>query len=113
MLGRGHNGIKVIDFEWLGFGLPHMDLATALKGSPAVRDQCIEIFSERLGLRSYEDDRRLFLFCAWQRALLDTAFRAKQSRKTESSRVGYSSDRVISRSARNAFAAYKLFTLKD
>ena len=112
MLGRGHDGAKVIDFEWLGFGLPHMDLATALKGSPAVTDRCVSTFSERLGQRSREEDRQLFLFCAWQRGLLDAAFRIKQSQKTKASKGGYSSERVISRSARNAAAAYRAFMSK-
>lgn len=112
LLERGQDGIKVIDFEWFGFGLPHMDLATALKGSPAVTDRCISTFSDRLGQRSREEDRQLFLFCAWQRGLLDASFRIKQRQKTNASKAGCSSDRAISRPARNAVAAYRAFTSK-
>ncbi|MHC5033580.1 MAG: phosphotransferase [Planctomycetota bacterium] len=70
---------KILDWEWAGLGVPHMDLASLLKVSPP------ELVEEALGLYVSQETgvalrqhRRLYHWCKLERGMLDAAFLAVQ-----------------------------------
>ena len=77
LLGKG--GVKVVDWEWTGWGLPHADLATMLDGaSPATEERCVAEASASWGLGTLREDRRVYLHACLQRALFHASFAARQ-----------------------------------
>lgn len=66
MVGQGEEGpIKAVDFEWCGWGLPQMDLASALKGAPSeLCAHCVASFARRWGATSTTEQQQSFEFCA-------------------------------------------------
>jgi hypothetical protein len=66
---------KILDLEWAGWGLPHQDLVSALKGASAdIEARCLAEFSRRRGVGRIERDSNIYRYCAIQRALLDAGF---------------------------------------
>jgi hypothetical protein len=66
---------KIIDLEWAGWGFPHQDLVSALKGAPAdIEARSLAEFSRRRGEGRLERDTNIYRYCAIQRALLDAGF---------------------------------------
>lgn len=102
MLCRRGDHLKAIDFEWFGWGLPQMDLASALKGAAAsLREDCAARFARRDGAASPAEERCTFEFCVLQRALFDAAFIAKQlPRLPAKARASF--ERILLRSASRA-----------
>jgi hypothetical protein len=69
----GH--LKILDLEWAGWGLPHQDLVSALKGAPEeLARHCVKEFSLRDGNGRLEHDLNIYRYCSIQRALLDAGF---------------------------------------
>jgi hypothetical protein len=66
---------KILDLEWAGWGLPHQDLVSALKGAPVeIEGRCLAEFSRRRGDGRLARDSNIYRYCAMQRALLDAGF---------------------------------------
>jgi thiamine kinase-like enzyme len=75
--------IKLIDWEWAGYGIRHSDLASYLKTVPKELEyKAISIYQQNYQQRSLKEDTLIYLWCKLQRGLFDAAFFAKQ--KTES-----------------------------
>ncbi|MEX2624543.1 MAG: phosphotransferase [Acidimicrobiia bacterium] len=79
---RGESGqLKVVDWEWAGIGLPHLDLASYLRDAPPeVTKWAIEDLARRepdLSVRTHE---RLLLRCSLERAVWDASLLANQLR---------------------------------
>ncbi len=73
------NQIKLIDWEWAGIGVAHLDLATLLKrATPELEEQALRIFADQYNHLSLEDHRRLYLWCKMRHGLLDAAYGAAQ-----------------------------------
>ncbi len=112
-LGRSdRRSIRLIDWEWAGIGLPHMDLASALKNaSPELEAQAIRAFSNGLSSKDIQIDRKTYYWCKLQRALFDAAFFVKQQ-KSALGREPNSLRPYIDKAARRAaLAASELSTL--
>ncbi len=70
---------KFIDWEWAGVGLPHHDLACAIKGvAPAVEQQALRMFAGQDTRLTFEEHRHAYRWCKLERGLLDAAFLAVQ-----------------------------------
>ena len=73
-------GLKILDLEWAGWGMPHQDLVSALKGaSKELEMRCLQDFSHRRGNGRLERDLNIYRFCGIQRALLDAGFIGMQT----------------------------------
>ena len=76
---RKTKAIKLIDLEWAGWGFPHHDLVSILRGiEPSLETQHLKRFSSGLGPDREDLDREIFRHCGLQRALLNAAFVGKQ-----------------------------------
>ncbi len=78
---------RVVDWEWAGYGLPHADLASLLKGLPRESEKTafqryIEApkgsNSSPCKDLSFEENWRLYLWAQLERGLLDASFLAVQ-----------------------------------
>ena len=71
--------LKAVDWEWTGFGLPHIDLASYLRSAPPeVTRWAIDDFARRepdLALRAHD---RLLSRCALERGIWDASLLANQ-----------------------------------
>lgn len=84
----GRGALKVVDWEWAGIGLPHMDLASYLRQAPDdVVRWALEVFSaQNPGLTALEHERALWR-CVLERSVWDASLLASQS-KAEPERAG-------------------------
>ena len=75
--------IRLIDWEWAGFGLPHMDLAAVIKSGPEPFERELLNRYAQADLRLSPDDHlQLFRRAKLERALLDASFLAIQKMDT-------------------------------
>ena len=73
------DNLKLIDWEWSGFGWPHADLASALKrATPEDEELALSIYAERMKNFTPAEHRRLYEWCQFERGLMDAAYLAKQ-----------------------------------
>ena len=73
------NQLKIIDWEWAGFGLRQSDLASLLKKiTPEQEMECLNIYNNSSNCLSFEEDRILYYWCKLQRGIFDAGFYAKQ-----------------------------------
>jgi thiamine kinase-like enzyme len=76
--------IKLIDWEWTGFGRPHADLASLLKRvDPDTEHQALAAYAERAKSLPFTGHRRLYEWCQLERGLLDAAFLASQQMESQ------------------------------
>jgi hypothetical protein len=69
--------IKILDWEWAGFGLPHADLASLLNAaSEDLEKAVLEQYSTRVKNGSPQEHWRSYNWCKLQRGLLDSSFTA-------------------------------------
>lgn len=89
LVGRNYvDGIKFIDWEWAGIGLPHQDLASLLKrAKPNVEEAALSIFSKNNKQITIAEHKRLYEICQLERSLIDSAFLAKQTTCTTESTI--------------------------
>lgn len=72
------SALRLVDWEWAGKGLPHMDLAALLKTrTPADEVRVLGAYHAATGVHPVEG-WRAYQWCKLQRALLDAGFLAKQ-----------------------------------
>jgi hypothetical protein len=76
---RRNMGMKVVDWEWMGVGHPHADLASAMKRSPwrFQQEQVREFF--RHDDLPYDTHWEVYLWCRLVRTLVDAALHANQN----------------------------------
>ena len=82
LFARDRSGrVKLVDWEWAGWGLPHMDLVSVCKSMPRpIERLCVRAYVNAAPLSDLEDQWRTFLWCKLQRGLLDAAFLSRQFR---------------------------------
>lgn len=70
---------KLVDWEWMGLGAAHMDLASLLQdGPPELEEQALVVYAKALGQMSLEEHQRLYAWCKLERGIRDAAFAAAQ-----------------------------------
>jgi aminoglycoside phosphotransferase (APT) family kinase protein len=76
---RDLSEFRVVDWEWAGVGLPHMDLASYLRNAPPeVTTWAIADFARRTPEVSLRTHERLLDRCALERAIWDASLLAAQ-----------------------------------
>jgi O-antigen/teichoic acid export membrane protein len=80
MFHRNDNSrFKLIDWEWLGLGLPHSELASLLKAvPPQLEAKALSTYRLASGLESDPGFERTYLWCKMQRGIFDAGFFARQ-----------------------------------
>lgn len=79
LLASGKDGIKLVDWEWMGVGVPHMDLVSLLKGmDPGAERQGLSRYAAENQDLSLEEHTQIYRWCELERGLLDGAFLANQ-----------------------------------
>ena len=82
VLNARHGGdeFRLLDWEWAGVGLPHFDLATALKGAATDAErQALEAYGRASsGHESTTELWQTYRWCQLLRSLLDASFLARQ-----------------------------------
>ena len=79
------DAIKIVDWEWAGMGIAHMDLVSVLLGSnPEIEQQALKRFWEQDNSLSFNEHKRLYQWCQLERGLLNGAFLAKQQMESRS-----------------------------
>jgi hypothetical protein len=72
-------GIKLIDWEWAGYGLPHADLASLLKSASAeVQQKALTAYIEADPSCSAAEHKLLYQWAQLERAVLDASFLGAQ-----------------------------------
>jgi len=70
---------KLIDWEWVGIGLPHSELASLLKAvPPELEAKALSTYRLASGLDNDPDFERIYLWCKLQRGIFDAGFFARQ-----------------------------------
>ncbi|MBD3218454.1 MAG: phosphotransferase [candidate division Zixibacteria bacterium] len=70
--------IKLVDWEWTGFGLPHADLASLLKGQkPEIEKRALKLYAEMDNTLDYKEHSDAYNWCQLERGLLDAGFLAR------------------------------------
>ncbi len=80
---KNAGAIKLVDWEWSGFGQPYADLASLLKGAPTkVVEPVLQICKDLNPQLSERQHRYLYQWCVLERGLLDAGFLAAQINKS-------------------------------
>jgi hypothetical protein len=97
--------MKLVDWEWAGFGLPQSDLASLLKGADALLEkQVVQPFGRHLSLDARQN-WRLYYWSQLERGLLDMGFLSAQY--LDSARQGaLSLPKAIHSAAQRLLVAY-------
>ena len=70
---------KLIDWEWVGLGLPHSELASLLKAvPPELEAKALSTYRLASGLENDPNFERIYLWCKLQRGIFDAGFFARQ-----------------------------------
>jgi serine/threonine protein kinase len=73
------NKIKIVDWEWAGFGLRHADLASLLKATPPkIENIALKTYIEQNSDFSPIEHKQIYNWCKLERGLLDGSFIAAQ-----------------------------------
>jgi hypothetical protein len=79
-----NEAMKIVDWEWAGMGIAHMDLVSLLKASnPEIEQQALKSFCAQEPRLSVDEHKRLYHWCKLERGLLDGAFLAKQQMESK------------------------------
>ncbi len=71
--------LKAVDWEWAGFGFPHIDLASIAKGAPPdVQYRLVEAYANLEPQLSLTEHDRMFQWCRLQDAIRDAGYVAAQ-----------------------------------
>jgi hypothetical protein len=99
--------MKIVDWEWAGWGTPHADLVSLLKNQPKeFADKALSLYAERHPDLSGDEHRRFFYWCWLERGFLDASFLAAQLLKT-SVETQFNVKRHIERSLVRIMQAYQ------
>ncbi len=76
----GRLQLKLVDWEWAGYGYPHADLVSLLKFAPPdIEWRALKAYSQVDRQLSFDGHRRLYNWCKLERGLLDASFMASQA----------------------------------
>jgi hypothetical protein len=112
---QDHFRVKLVDWEWAGYGLPHADLASLLKSmSENLENRALRKF---LGTQhnpnpclnpdlTFEENQRIYYWCQLERGILDAAFLINQYLKSLHSAY-FSMPNTITNSLIHILSAYK------
>ena len=76
---KNHERLKIVDWEWIGFGFPHADLASLLvNSSPKIEEKAIDVFYNEYNELSINQHKRIYQKCKLERAILNGSFIALQ-----------------------------------
>jgi len=85
--------VKLIDYEWLGFGFPHADLACLLKRArPSIEESALFLYASRHRSIPPAEHRLLYEWCQICRGLLDAVYFVSHWKLTDPSRGSYLPD---------------------
>lgn len=70
--------MKLVDWEWSGFGVPQADLVHVLKRNPAIEPEAMRILAERDGRLSLREHTELYHWTQLWKGLLDVGLFARQ-----------------------------------
>jgi hypothetical protein len=105
---RNGNDFKLVDWEWAGIGYPHADLVSLLKGQPEPLE--VDLFRKYTRQEddlSYQEHRRLYIYCMLERGLLDAGFLTGQAiRSQEESRFSFPN--AIRKALEGILSSYRL-----
>lgn len=98
--------MKLVDWEWAGFGTPYADLVSFLKGAPPHLERwTVDQMAAHLNQPAAEANR-LFAWCQMERGILDAAFLSVQALNTDH-QTRFSLHSAVTSSARRAIRAYQ------
>lgn len=98
--------MKLVDWEWAGFGTPYADLVSFLKGAPSHLERLtVDQMAAHLN-QPTEEAHRLFAWCQMERGILDAAFLSVQALNTDH-QTRFSLHSAVTSSARRALRAYQ------
>ncbi len=104
--------VKLIDWEWVGSGLPHFDLATILQGQdPEYEQFALAHYAKQDKRLSHAEHVRLFEWCHLERGLLNASYLASQH--ISSSRKGIGVPEFIQKSISRALRAQDNLCKRD
>jgi len=99
--------IKLLDWEWAGLGMAHVDLASLVKGRVSVEQQALAVFSGQDRRLSPGEHKRLYQWCLLERGILDGAFCAAQLMALPNLPTSFSLSRFIEHSMRQVLSIYQ------
>lgn len=74
------NQIRLVDWEWTGWGFPHSDLVSLLKfASQKTVNQALRLFARSAKKLSLDEHAHVYHWCRLERGLLDAAFLSAQA----------------------------------
>jgi aminoglycoside phosphotransferase (APT) family kinase protein len=104
---RRPDRIKLIDWEWAGFGMPHADMASLLKRAPPeVEQQALLLFSDQNRRLSPSQHKTLYEWCQLERGLIDASFMIAQGMMQSSAEKSSRFYRYTERSLERVLRAY-------
>jgi hypothetical protein len=72
--------LKILDWEWAGWGIPHADLASLLKKtSEAIESDALDAYARENSQLNRGEHVRIYRSCQLERSLIDAAFLAVQA----------------------------------
>ena len=96
-ISKNGKGLRVVDWEWAGYGVPHADLVSLLKGcNLRIQNKALERFAKQLKGLSLLEHKRWFHWCRLERGLLDASFLARQQLESKRS-VDWIPDKICQR----------------
>jgi Phosphotransferase enzyme family len=85
--------IRLIDYEWMGFGFPHADLACLLKRArPSIERFSLQLYALRHRAISYREHKIAYEWSQICRGLLDATYLVRHRKLVESKRQRLLSD---------------------
>lgn len=83
LVARDGSDVRLIDWEWAGIGLPHMDLAAVIKSGPEPLERDVLLrYAAADGRVSPDEHLRLYRRAKLERSLIDASFLAIQKMET-------------------------------
>jgi hypothetical protein len=98
--------LKLIDWEWAGYGRPHADVVSLLKRAPPpLEERALTVFAQQRNGRSLEEHRRLYRWCQLQKAMTIAVVTVRHIRYSGPTKV--SLPPFVESSARTMLTAYR------
>lgn len=108
LLSQDSKTIKVVDWEWAGWGTPHTDLAFFLQlVSPTVEEQALTLFAHHHQEMTYAAHKRLYSWCKLEREILNASFCAVEFMRLSTHLGKINLPRFVEISIARALKAYK------
>jgi len=103
---KDNSRIKVVDWEWAGWGVLHADLASLTKACDRLfRQEAVRRFAKQMEGLSLSEHWKWYRWCRLERGLLDAAFLARQQMESQR-RVAWMPGRILT-ALRTALDVYQ------